>query len=527
LRSRTDYSRAAVISTTAGALILVVSIWTTLGNTDGLTFFFDEWDFLIRRGISIDGLLQPHNGHLSTIPVISYVALRDVFGTGSYVPYQLLGISVHTLTCVVAARIVHRRSPVLALALLPVLVLLGAGWQNILWPFQIGMMGALLFGLLAIDEASRDNPRDRTATWVVLALLCAGGGVAVASAVTISTVLRRQWRLLRIMVAVLVCYAVWYLMFGTSQSQPGNLARTPKYVFDSAVWSAAGIGSWSFGVGKMVLVVALVVMAGTIFLRCSDMTSRALCLMLLMVITTWTLTGISRSHLAEPQASRYVYVGAIVLVTCTGLALSTFKTWMVLPLVFCALPFTLPSSISQMEKGAGGLRDTSFHVRSALAALDMTDIRPTNDFAVDARAPQMAVSAYDQLAEFHGKIGFTIQELKALPDPYRNTNDNMFNQLGVNQVTRSTGSLCREQSKALGGARILMSGETMVLLPDVETEIRLVRFSNNAGGVVPVTLNSGTWYSITNRADNDIPGLRFELPLTGVAGCVLGDSGAD
>jgi hypothetical protein len=511
----------------AAVLILVASLWTTVANAHGLTFFFDEWDFLLHRGVSIDGLLQPHNGHLSTIPVMVYAALRDVFGTESYVPYQVVGISVHTVTCVVAARIIHRRSALLGLSLLPLLVLLGAGWQNILWPFQIGMMGALLFGLMAIDEASRDHPRVRTVSWVGLSLLCAGGGVAAAVVVTISMTVRRQWRLLRILVAVLICYVVWYLMYGTSQSEPGNLARTPRYVFDSAVWSAAGIGSWSFGVGKIVLTAVLLITIGAILVRRSDATSRALVLLFLMVIITWTLTGISRSHLAEPQASRYVYVGAIALVTCTGLAMSTFKSWVALPLMLCVLPLALPQSISQMERGAGGLRDTSFHVRSAIAVLDVTDIRPATDFAVDARAPQVTVSAYDQLAGSHGHIGFTIQELSSLPDPYRTTSDNMLNKLGATQVTRRAGFQCREQPLVLSGEQVLLRGETIVLLPDVDTDIRFARFSDGTDGVVPVTLTGGEWYSITNRAEDDIPRLRFELPLTGVTSCAFPEIRAD
>ena len=526
MRSRTDFSRAAVISVLAGALILVACLWITLASSDGLTFFFDEWDFLIHRSISIDGLLQPHNGHLSTIPVILYVALRDVFGIKSYVPYQLVGLAVHATTCVIGARMIHRRSPLLGLALFPVLLLLGAGWQNILWPFQVGMMGALLFGLLAIDEVSRDEPRARSVTWATLSLLCAGGGVAVAAVVTISMVIRRRWRLIRVMVPVLICYVVWYLMFGTSQSQPGNLARTPQYVLDSAAWSAAGIGSWSFGAGKLVFGIVLIALSGAFFVQRFNSTSQTSLLLFLMIVITWTLTGISRAHLAEPQASRYVYVGAIVLVCITGLALSTFKPWIVAPLIFCALPFTLPSSISQMEQGAGGLRDTSFHVRSALAALDMTDIRLATDFAVDARAPQMTVSAYDKLARSHGHVGFSIQELKALPDPYRNTSDNMLNQLGLNQVTRMPKSPCGDRPGNLR-VRTLKSGETMVLFLNSQTEMYFTRFSDGTSGVAPTTLDGGNWYAITNRAESDLPVLRFELPLTAVEGCVLSKTGAD
>ncbi|MFM8857753.1 MAG: hypothetical protein ACKOI2_11245 [Actinomycetota bacterium] len=504
-----------------------MALWMIADNATGLTFFFDDWDFLLHREISIDGLLLPHNGHLSTLPVIVYVFLREIFGTDSYVPFQVVGITVHTVTCVIAAGMVYRRAPFLAVTLLPVLLLLGSGWQNILWPFQTGMIGALLFGLLAIDEASRDHPRNRSIVWVSLSLLCAGGGVAVAGVVTLSFVMRRQWQLVKLMLPVLFLYGLWFSVYGESQSQPGNLSRTPRYVLDSAVWSSAGIGSWSFRTGRFVLCSVLLIVGLSVAFRRRNEATRASLLLLSMLIVTWLLTGISRSHLAEPQASRYVYVGAIVLVCCTGLALTNSRFKLVLPAVLCLLPILLPSSMSQMKKGASGLRDTSFHVRSALAALDMTDVRPGSDSAVDARAPQISVSAYDRLAASDGRIGFSIPELRALPDPYRNTTDNMLNRLGVSQISRSTGLLCGAQSRSLSGVQVLTSGETLVILPSTETEIRLARFSDVVDGIAATTLNGGAWYSITNRAENDVPALRFELPLTGVVGCVLSDGGAD
>lgn len=521
MRSRTDISKSALISILAGAVMVLVSSWLIANNADGLTFFFDEWDFLARRDISVDGLLLPHNGHLSTLPVLIYVMLRSVFGTDSYVPFQVVGIAAHIVTCLIAARMVHRRAPFLGIVLLPVLLLLGAGWQNILWPFQIGMIGALLFGLLAIDEAARDLPRARTVAWVCLSLLCAGGGVAVAGVVLISSLFRRQWRLTKLLAPVLLIYGVWYLMFGESQSQAGNLARTPRYVLDSAVWSSAGIGSWTFGTGKVVLGVVLVILGGTTLLRRDKSASRAPLLLLLMLLITWVLTGVSRSHLAEPQASRYVYVGAIVLVCCMGMALSGFDTWQVLPVFLCLLPFILPSSLSQMEKGAGGLRDTSFHVRSALAALDMTETRPEEDFSVDQRAPQLSVFSYDRLSRLHGRIGFSSEELRELPEPYRVTTDNMLNRLGATLVRPVDSEDCSGIPEIKGGTLVLGPAERLVLLSDVDLQIRPRRFVESTDLVEPLPVTAGEWHSIENHAGRSLPSARFELPLTGIEGCVL------
>lgn len=502
-------------------MIVAVSCWKIATNARGLTFFFDEWDFLVHRDLSVDGLLLPHNGHLSTLPVIAYVLLRAIFGTDSYFPYQAVGVIVHVITCVAAARMSNRRSTLLGIGLLPVLLLLGSGWQNILWPFQIGMMGALLFGLLAVNEASSDYPRDRTVAWVCLSLLCAGGGVAVAGVVLISFLCRRQWRLTRLLAPVLFCYGLWYLVYGESQTQSGNLAKTPTYVLNSAVWSSAGIGSWSFHAGRIVLVVVMILVGVTSVLRRRTAATRASLLLLLMLFITWALTGISRAHLAEPQASRYVYVGAIVLVSCTGIALSNLSTWRVLPVLVCLLVFVLPSSVSQMDRGASGLRDTSTYVRSALAAIDLTKVRPEKDFSVDQRAPQLSVFAYDRLSRRYGRVGFSVDDLRKLPDLYQATTDNMLNRLGATVIGQADGSACRGHLDIKGGTVNLETGSRLVLRSDVDFQIRPRRFVESVDLVEPMLISPGEWHSIDNYAGNGIPAVRFELPPTGISGCVI------
>src|SRR5262249_738065 len=61
----------------------------------------DEWAFLTSRdGGSIDGLFQAYNGHWSTIPVIEWRVLFNVFGLRSYRPYLLLIVATHLVAAV-------------------------------------------------------------------------------------------------------------------------------------------------------------------------------------------------------------------------------------------------------------------------------------------------------------------------------------------------------------------------------------------------------------------------------------------
>src|SRR5437764_284108 len=63
-----------------GAVLLLVQM-------RGLSFFQDDWDFILRRrGFSAHVLLTPHNSHLMLVPILVYKALLAVFGAGSYAP---------------------------------------------------------------------------------------------------------------------------------------------------------------------------------------------------------------------------------------------------------------------------------------------------------------------------------------------------------------------------------------------------------------------------------------------------------
>src|SRR5262249_7292455 len=69
-------------------------------ETRATTLWFDEWSWALhRRGGGADALLDPHNQHLSLIPVAIYKLLFATAGLGDYRPYRALGIIGH-LGCV-------------------------------------------------------------------------------------------------------------------------------------------------------------------------------------------------------------------------------------------------------------------------------------------------------------------------------------------------------------------------------------------------------------------------------------------
>src|SRR5947207_5143984 len=92
-----------------------------------LTFFYDEWDYVLgRRGSSVAAYLDPHNGHLSLFPVVVYKILFAIVGLRHYTPYRVAAIAVH-LTCGVMLYTLARRRISPWLALVPTTLLLFMG----------------------------------------------------------------------------------------------------------------------------------------------------------------------------------------------------------------------------------------------------------------------------------------------------------------------------------------------------------------------------------------------------------------
>jgi len=166
-----------------------------------LWFVNDEWDFLAQRTIgSFRSLFDSHNGHWVTLPVIVYRVLWWVFGLRSYTPYQVWIIALHFLAAWLVRRVMLRAgvAPWTATATALVLVLFGRGASNILWPFQITYVGALVFGLTHLLLADHDGPLDRRDRLGLAAgaaaLLCSGVAITMVIVVGIAVVIRRGVR---------------------------------------------------------------------------------------------------------------------------------------------------------------------------------------------------------------------------------------------------------------------------------------------------------------------------------------------
>jgi len=127
-------------------------------------FYLDEWDFLAdRTAWNIHDLFRAHNEHWVTLPVLVYRGLWWVFGLNSYRPYQFVIILLHLIAALLVRTVMRRIGvrPWTATVVAGVLVFFGSGYQNIVLPFQITLVGSLVFGLVHLLLATHDGPLDR------------------------------------------------------------------------------------------------------------------------------------------------------------------------------------------------------------------------------------------------------------------------------------------------------------------------------------------------------------------------------
>src|SRR5690349_10903543 len=76
---------------------LLIAAAVLLFENRGQWFYGDDFEFIFNRGLghSVYGLFTPHNEHWSTVPILVYRALFNIFGLRSYTPYVVVLVALH------------------------------------------------------------------------------------------------------------------------------------------------------------------------------------------------------------------------------------------------------------------------------------------------------------------------------------------------------------------------------------------------------------------------------------------------
>ena len=126
-----------------------------------LTFFQDSWEYLMRRReFTAAALFDPHNEHIVVLPVVIELLSLRIFGMSSMMPEMVVLVALLLGVAALLFVYVRRRlGPWPALFAATVLLFLGPGWQDLLWPFQLGFAGAALFGIATLLALENEEER--------------------------------------------------------------------------------------------------------------------------------------------------------------------------------------------------------------------------------------------------------------------------------------------------------------------------------------------------------------------------------
>jgi len=308
---------ARLIAIGAAILMGLAILWLSRN----FNFYFDEWDFILAapRWTPVS-LLEPHNEHPSMLLRAIYALLLNTVGLRSYLPYMAVLVTLHGTSAVLLFELVHRRAgDLVGLAAGALLLVLGAGWENLLWAFQIGFVGSIACGLgmlIALD-GPRTSRRLAAAMALLIASLMFSGiglffGVAVAVQLIATPARRRDavW-----LIPIAAAFGVWFLTFGRHDAVPiaanpaGTLLSLPLYI----VWGVGSAIAGLVGLGGVIgLPIALVGIAVVLTSWRRGVDPFALGIVAAL-LAFYFVAGLSRAQLGYEQsgAGRYVYEGAV------------------------------------------------------------------------------------------------------------------------------------------------------------------------------------------------------------------------
>jgi hypothetical protein len=300
----------------------VIAAAAILWLARNMTFYYDEWTFILGApGWTAATLLQPHNEHPVMLTRAIYAALLSTAGLRSYLPYLVVLLSLNAANVVLLFEVVRRRAgDLVALGSAALLMLLGAGWENLLWAFQIQFLGSVACGLgMLLALSGKPSRRNLFLAAVLLNVSLTFSGVGlffgVAAAVQLALTPDRRRDLLWF-APTAVALAAWFLVFGrtyepTTPVSPADLVALPLYV----IWGLGASVGGLIGAGGVAGLALLALAALVVILSWIRGARDPFRLGIVAgLVSFYAVTGLIRVQLGYQQsgASRYTYIGAVL-----------------------------------------------------------------------------------------------------------------------------------------------------------------------------------------------------------------------
>jgi hypothetical protein len=429
--------RNAPILLLAGALLAAGALLLAL--THGLTFFQDTWEFLInRRDFSADSLFAPHNEHIVVVPVAIELVLLEVFGMSSAAPEHVLLIAAVLASATLLFIYVRRRiGPWPALMATVLLLFLGPAWQDILWPFELGFVGSVLFGLAMLLALDREDRRGDVAACVFLTVAAGFSslGLSFMAAAAVEVFLRRRDRGLGriyVVAAPAALFALWYLGWGHEAERHlslENILSSPPFVLEGLAASVEsllglsdppleGVATVGWGQPLLVALIALLIYGQV---RRPGF-SPGFWVVTAATATNWFLAAFNFIPGREPTTGRYMYAGGVFVLLLAAELLRGVRIGR--PALLVAGAVTLAAvapNLVILRDGSRWLDNQTVLTKADLAAIEIAERTVDPNFALTpeiAGTPSLIdvqAGKYLEAEREYGSPAYTPAELFTAP----------------------------------------------------------------------------------------------------------------
>jgi hypothetical protein len=483
----------AVALAASAALLLV------LGSN--LTFFREDWELLIsRQDWTTDSFLRPFLEHIVLAPTGIYKLLVAIFGIESALPFRVVSTAAFSLSVVLLFLWLRRRVggwPALLGAV--AIAFLGAAYEDLLWPFQIGYFGSVAAGLGMLLALDRDDRRGDALAGVLLvvSLSFSSLGIAFAAGAGADVLLGRRPRARRLPLVLvpLVLFALWWAVWGQqadSALSAANLFEAPRYVFEAigaGLASLLGLASSDPEAertrqiaGHLLALAALT--AALLRIWHLGRVPRDVAVALAIALTFWVLAAMNQTFDRPPDASRYQYPSAVFLLLICGGLLRGVRIGgrpLIVAAAVTSVAVVSGTALLHREYERWWL-PASDSLRASLAGLEIAGEGAGRDFTVNF-PPNITLpaSSYFELIRTAGSPAFSESELAGSGERVRVAADLML--AGAHELRLTPDA---RRAKGLDGCRRLADGGalelprrtlTLVATGDGPVEVLLSRFS--------------------------------------------------
>lgn len=425
-------------------LAALLSFFLILRLATRLTFVYDDWDLLInRRGWNAGSFLDPYHEHIVAAPALVFKVLQSIFGIGSATPYRVVATATFIagavlLFCWLRPRVGDWASLIAAISIL----FLGASFENLLWPFQIGYFASIALGLGTLIALDRDDELGDRVACGLLCLNMTASSLAFPfiAGVAVLILMGRRPRARRVLIIAipLALYVAWYIGWGhTAESQLSlsNLSDVPKYVFDAAAGGIVGLLGLATGDGSdpnrphlifgQIAVVVLLVLAG-LRVRSLGRVSPTLAMVVVIALSFWVLAALNQTAARPPESSRYLYPSAVFILLIAGELLRGVRIGPVA--LVAAGAVTIAAAVAGMSLMTDQFNErwitSSDYLRAQLGSVDIARETVDPEYPiVFGQTLQVPASEYLAAVGDGSSPGFSSDQLKDQDDVYRQAAD--------------------------------------------------------------------------------------------------------